>query len=344
MLADGLAERKNFDISVIAPFHANEYLRHGKRSLVKGSYFSHNFFGIKQFKNLGREFLLPIYFSLNSHADIIHETYYSIKPTGLGKFRVLTVYDMIHELFSEEFTNDSITTKAKKAAISRADHIICISESTRQDLHRLLEIDKSKTSVVYLGHSLIHDIKQSLSGPPKEKPYLLYVGNRGGYKNFYAFCQAFASSAFLKKEFDIVAFGGGMFNNSELTFLKNLNLEQQIHHLSGNDDLLQTFYQNATLFVYPSLYEGFGIPPLEAMNFECPVACSNTSSIPEVVGDAGIYFDPYSIDSMREAFEIATNSSEIRTELISKGRQRIKIFSWEKCVTETAKVYTTLAK
>jgi glycosyltransferase involved in cell wall biosynthesis len=344
MLANGLAERKDFDISIIAPFHANEYLKHGKRSLVKGPYFNQNFFGIKQLKNIGRELLLPIHFSLNSHADVIHETYYSIKPTGLGKFRVLTVYDMIHELFSEEFNTDLITTKAKKAAISRADHIICISESTRQDLHRLLEIDKSKTSVVYLGHSLIHSAKQPWLRAPIEKPYLLYVGNRDGYKNFYGFCQAFASSSFLRKELDIIAFGGGMFNNSEQIFLKGLSLEQQTHYISGDDDLLKILYQHATLFVYPSLYEGFGIPPLEAMNFDCPVACSNTSSIPEVVGDAGIYFDPYSIDSMREALEIATTSSDIRAELISNGQLRLKMFSWEKCVSETAKVYTALAK
>jgi glycosyltransferase involved in cell wall biosynthesis len=106
--------------------------------------------------------------------------------------------------------------------------------------------------------------------------------------------------------------------------------------------LLAKFYIKASVFVYPSLYEGFGIPPLEAMAYKCPVVCSNTSSIPEVVGDAGVYFDPYSIESIRLATERVVESESLINDLIRKGENRLKFFSWDKCANETLKVYKSL--
>lgn len=339
-LSAGLARRKDFNVSVIAPFHANEHLRDSEKPLFKGPYFDGQFGSACRFRRWGRKLLFPIQNALNKYADIVHETYYSIDPINSGKFSVVTVYDMIHELFPEQFSDNDLTSKAKKAAISRADHVICISESTRQDLIRLLGISPSKISIIYLGHSLN---KRQQANLTIEKPYLLYVGQRGGYKNFQLFCRAFANSSIIKKCFDIVAFGGGAFNYSEQTMLNELGLIAQAHHVVGGDDLLKAYYQGAALFVYPSLYEGFGIPPLEAMSFDCPIACSNTSSIPEVVGEAGIYFDPYSVDSMTYALEHALQSSDFCAQLISKGRERIKLFSWERCVNETADVYKSVA-
>ena len=107
--------------------------------------------------------------------------------------------------------------------------------------------------------------------------------------------------------------------------------------------MLANYYQSASLFVYPSLYEGFGIPPLEAMSYDCPVACSNTSSIPEVVGDAGFYFNPNSIDSMASVIESALNQSGEIQGKVKIGRERIKMFTWEKCVDKTKEVYLSLS-
>ena len=95
--------------------------------------------------------------------------------------------------------------------------------------------------------------------------------------------------------------------------------------------------------VYPSKYEGFGIPPLEAMSLDCPVICSNTSSIPEVVGDAGEYFDPYDVDSIMSSIERVLQSSVRRAELVLLGRERCKRFSWKRCAQETLAVYRRLA-
>lgn len=343
-LASGLCKLKNFNISVCAPLHTNEYLQHCKFPYGAASYFNYQFRGASRVRNIGRKMLLPIHRLLRPHPDIIHETYYSILPVEQGRIRVLTVYDMIHELYFDEFKHDLGTSIAKLAAVKRADHVICISESTRRDLLNLVNVDPKKISTIYLGQNLISKaISTDFSGPGIRRPYLLFVGKRGGYKNFLRFCKSVASSAYLKTNFDIIAFGGGPLEMSELISLEKMGLRNQVINISGDDDLLIEYYRNASLFVYPSLYEGFGIPPLESMNFDCPVACSNTSSIPEIVGDAGIYFDPSSIDSMRDALERGINDESLRKDLIRKGRERRMQFSWERCVDETAKIYRSLA-
>ncbi len=119
--------------------------------------------------------------------------------------------------------------------------------------------------------------------------------------------------------------------------------ESQVSHFSGDDGLLRHLYANAAALVYPSLYEGFGIPPLEAMTVGCPVICSNVSSIPEVVGDAGLYFDPSSVEAMRDAMERLVSSSRIRTDLIARGRERSKLFSYDRCAEKTMDVYREVA-
>jgi glycosyltransferase involved in cell wall biosynthesis len=109
--------------------------------------------------------------------------------------------------------------------------------------------------------------------------------------------------------------------------------------MSGTDDVLVGLYGSAGAFVYPSLYEGFGIPLLEAMSLGCPVVCSNTSSLPEVVGDAAELFDPYDESAMRDAIERVVSNPEYATSLIEKGRRRASLFSWEKCARETFNIY-----
>ena len=108
----------------------------------------------------------------------------------------------------------------------------------------------------------------------------------------------------------------------------------------GADDILAALYASATAFICPSLYEGFGIPPLEAMSFGCPVACANSGSLPEVVGNAAEFFNPTDEGDMRTALERVVSSPERRQELVRAGSERIRQFSWEKCARETEQVYT----
>ncbi|MEI7784011.1 MAG: glycosyltransferase family 1 protein [Betaproteobacteria bacterium] len=271
--------------------------------------------------------------------DILHETYYSNKTVAPEGCRiVLTVFDMIHELYPEHFAAWDTTRKEKEVAVSRADHIICISENTRRDLIRLMKVPEEKTSVVHLGFSLTHQALSNL--PPPRRPFLLFVGSRGGYKNFERLLQAYASRPELRNWYDLVAFGGGYLSGRECALIQKLNLDkEQVRQVDGDDGVLGALYQQAALFVYPSLYEGFGIPPLEAMSFDCPVACSNTSSMPEVVADAAIMFDPSDTESIASALERLCTDQALRVVLQQRGRDRLQTFSWRQCAVETMNIY-----
>jgi glycosyltransferase involved in cell wall biosynthesis len=152
--------------------------------------------------------------------------------------------------------------------------------------------------------------------------------------------KAVSSSPALKNAFDVVAFGGGAFNAAEQEIIAQLGFEPNtVRQLFGGDHVLGQLYAQARAFVYPSVYEGFGLPPLEAMAHDCPVVTSNSSSMPEVVGDAGEYFDPIDIEAQAQAIESVVFDEQRRGQLIAAGRQRLPLFSWERCASETQVVY-----
>ena len=278
--------------------------------------------------------------------DIVHETYYY--KYGLGPRRarrVLTIYDMIHEKFAASFLRTDKTARYKALAAERADHVVCISESTRRDVSEILRLPPDKTSVIYLGFDLMKDSHDRVNDAavPLSEPYLLYVGKRGGYKNFLRLLEAYAASSQLKAHYRLICFGGGGFTTDELKTIHALGMdEHHVRQFGGNDQLLAKFYKHASAFIFPSLYEGFGLPPLEAMSQDCPVVCSHTSSIPEVVGDAGEYFDPGDVEAIRVAIERVVMSDSHREQLIAKGHERLKCFSWNRCAAETLDVYRKL--
>ena len=342
-LANRLDNHKECEVSVIAPLYVNQYLSAKSSSaFVHGKLFPWTFRGFRRAVKAANQLLLPAYWA-GEHFDIIHETYFSKTSYGHANCRVLTVYDMISELYPEQFNEMSEATCIKRAAVERADHIICISESTRRDLIRIFAVDERKTSVVHLGYSLSADSGIRVAKLASGRPYLLYVGMRQpDYKNFIGFCRAYSNSAQLMRDFDIVAFGGGGFTLSEREMLDKLSIQKNVHQVGGNDAELGAYYKGAAIFVYPSLYEGFGIPPLEAMNFGCPVACSNVSSIPEVVGEAAEFFDPTNESDMRRVIESVVYSESHVERLRKLGAERLATFSWDKCAQETLSIYRTL--
>lgn len=274
--------------------------------------------------------------------DIVHETYYSATPTvARGKPRVVTVFDMIHERCSGVFGAADQVRQAKVAAIERADHVLCISEHTRKDLIELLNVPEKKITVTYLAADVFQNpVPPDTDVVPAGHPYLLYVGGRFGYKNFDLLLKTWGRVSVLRDNFRLVCFGGGGFSPHERELMRELGVrEGAVVQLAGSDAVLAGLYQHAAALVYPSLYEGFGIPPLEAMSMDCPVICSQATSIPEVVGNAGEYFDPASTESMEAALLSVLESNERRDELIEAGRQRIPEFSWSSCAQQTMRAY-----
>lgn len=344
-LARELSRQNSLDVSVVAPLHFNDYLNAAAGTVnVSGRYvnvpvvFRHL---IRKINPFAAKFAIG-----RAHPDIIHETYYfnshNFSPSAKT---VVTIHDMVHEKFPQFFAVGNSTPRLKAEAVKRADHVICVSENTRKDLLELVNVNPAKTSVVHHGFTLGKCMSDGQGEPSSfQAPYLLFVGSRDGYKNFYNLLRAYASSPLLRGEFLLVCFGGGPFTSAEKANITNLGLSNfQIQQISGDDPMLAACYKNAAALVYPSKYEGFGIPPLEAMNFDCPVVCSDISSIPEVVGDAGEYFCPDDLGSMREAIHRVVLSVSRREELIVLGRNRLNSFSWKKCARETLAIYRAIS-
>jgi len=339
-LASGLLSACQQDVSVVSPLYVNQYLRAAPAQIkVFGVHVPKLPKTARIYQAVNQLVAGPVFKLIGP--DIVHETYYSSKRLAPKSAKVvLTVYDMIHEHFRDSFNRNDRTSMDKATAVSRADHVVCISEQTKSDLISLLDVDPGKISVVHLGFKLPISAGQSEQLNTQRRPFLLYVGARHGYKNFEGLLRAYGNSAFLRTNFDLICFGGGRFSENEHSLMQQLAIpEGRVKQVSGNDQLLESYYRSAAIFVYPSMYEGFGIPPLEAMSFDCPVACSDVSSIPEVVGDAAAMFDPHHADAIAAVLERTLQDEGARLALISRGQERVTHFSWERCARETLDVY-----
>lgn len=329
-------------VEIVAPLHSNDHLRALGGVKIVGQYIPRIRYTMTARRRLN-DTLSTLLIRRRPKIDLVHETYYSAsRSDSLSTKRVVTVYDMIHEKFPSDFDPRDPTCLNKARAVQRADHVICISENTRQDLITLLNVAPEKTSVTYLASDFAEHALETTETPIASKPYIAYVGMRRGYKNFLLLLDAVAGSEPIRKEFDIVCFGGSAFTQAELEMVKRLGLQEKVHQRGGGDSALRAHYKNASIFVYPSAYEGFGIPPLEAMAMGCPVVCSNTGSLPEVVGDAAELFDPSDPSQLAWAIERALGQ-ERRDELVRRGKERIKRFSWDNCARETLAIYQRIS-
>ncbi len=272
--------------------------------------------------------------------DVFHPTYYNPYYLPLVGSRpvVITVYDMTHELYPDLFAATDRTVAWKRAVLGRAERIIAISENTKADLLRLYRVDEKRVDVVHLASSL-----PASSDPPRlaglPGRYLLFVGQRGGYKNFSPFVRAVAPVLRDDPGLFIVCAGGGALSDGELQVLGDLGVGSRVRQVPIDDRLLASLYRGAAAFVFPSLYEGFGIPVLEAFSAGCPVLLSNRSSLPEIGGDAALYFDPEDEASLRSVVVQVLYDAAVGDVLVARGTERVKEFSWEKAARETQAVY-----
>ena len=275
--------------------------------------------------------------------DVFHPTYYDpyyIKY--LKKPVVVTIHDMTHERVPEYFWAQDPLTHQKRLNIERADAIIAISNTTRKELICCFDVDPTKVSVIYHGMDADTPLPvEPVAGLPEQ--YVLFVGDRSGYKNFYLLMDAMHNLMPRFPDLNVVLTGGGRLHIAELEFIRRLGLSDRVHHVNATDGQLNHLYQHTALFVYPSLYEGFGLPILEAFKAGCPMLLSDTDCFREIAADAAVYFKATDLDDLTETLAHVLMDTDLKVQLVEKGLKRLRDFPLQKSIDETLAVYKSLA-
>lgn len=277
--------------------------------------------------------------------DVFHPTFFGDANLALigEKPFVVTVHDMIPEIYTKYYQANDPQILQKKAIIPEATHLVAVSEQTKKDLMRIMNIPEQKITVVYHGADESPYIPSADS--PYDFEYILYVGERHFYKNFIFFCRDCMPILKRHKNLKVIC-TGVPFTWEENYFIAVFGMEDRfIQTFVQSDQEFMDLYHHAVAFVYPSEYEGFGIPILEAYKADCPVMLNRRSCFPEIAGDAAVYFnlDAYESD-FEEQFETLYHlDGNEREALLVKQRERLKRYSWTKSAQQLADVYRKLA-
>lgn len=273
--------------------------------------------------------------------DVFHPTFfdpYFLKYIGCKPYAI-TVHDMIPELYPQYYKSDNWQIAFKKMTIPRAAHVIAVSEHTKKDLCRMMGIKEDNVSVVY------HGVDENPYVPTPEivhdYEYILYVGERHYYKNFNTFAKSCLPILKRHKDLKIVC-TGKPFTDEENRMFEEWGVKARfVHRFARTNQEMLDLYHYAVAFVYPSSYEGFGIPILEAYKAKCPVLLNNASCFPEIAGDAAVYFDMdergTDFDGQFETFYRQTTDE--RNRLVEKQNERLKRYSWTKAASQLAEIY-----
>lgn len=279
---------------------------------------------------------------LSGQFDLIHPSYTNdldILDYAGETPLIVTVHDMTHERHPESFAPYDPTAERKKLFIRQAARIIAISETTKKDIVELLDVDPAKIDVIYHGRPM-----QNVAAAPSRdlllpQFYLLFVGKREGYKNFELFLRAAARLKRDRPSLHFVCTGQDALTNAELALIDTLGLSGSVHQFRMTDAQLALAYEKAAVFVYPSYYEGFGLPLLEAFSRKTPVVCARASCFPEIGGDACLFFDPHNADNLADTVQQLLDSDSLREEMIGRGENRLQRFSWQTAARQTLDTY-----
>ncbi len=284
-----------------------------------------------------------------NNLDLVHIC--MVPPLFCPQKYIMTVHDLAPFIHPELFPKKILLrlNPLLKRGIKRAAKIIAVSETTKRDVIRLFGIDEHKIAVIYHGidsqYKSCEDKKEAVTILKKygiSDKYILYVGRIQARKNILRLIRAFQ---LLKQktrlEHKLVLVGKMMWESKDINKeIDKLDIREDLiltDHASYSD--LPCFYNKADAFIYPSLFEGFGLPPLEAMACGTPAIVSNVTSIPEVVGDAALFVDPYDISSIAEGMEKLLSNDNLKKDLIKRGFHRAKQFSWKETAKKTLSVY-----
>ncbi len=286
-------------------------------------------------------------------SEIFHATDFVLPPTKSSTYTLLTVHDLsfvrVPEAASPRLKAylDAVVPRS----VQRANHVLADSMATKEDLIELYGTSPDKITVLLSGIDTrfkpVHDekvlstIRQKYNIP--QRPYLFTIGTVQPRKNYSRLVLALKLLHERGYDIDLVIAGGkGWLDNPIYTTIRESGLEQHIHMVGFVDDEdLPALYSAAELVAFPSLYEGFGFPVLEGMACGTPVLTSNVSSLPEVAGDAAIMVDPYNVEAIADGLIKILGDNKLRDELIAKGFEQAKRFTWEKAATHLKSIYTT---
>lgn len=280
--------------------------------------------------------------------DIFHGPANTL-PIGYNGASILTIHDLAIYINPEWFPKQSFSTKfLVPRSLAKAKKIIVPSESTKQDLQNIFRVPEDKIKVVYEGvkteepsEKIIQAVLQKFKINPKE-PYFFFLGTIEPRKNLIALIAAY--KILIQKNPDapilILAGGKGWKNDDIFEAIKKRDLENKIKYLGyvSNEEKF-ALMKSALAFVYPSLYEGFGLPILEAMSLNTPVITSRTSSLPEVSSDGALMIDPNDDNEIANALEKLWKDDSLHNELITKGKRQTARFSWTKTAEQTLEIY-----
>jgi glycosyltransferase involved in cell wall biosynthesis len=294
-------------------------------------------------KNLSAAWRKATYYQLakDKRPFIYHPSFYQIDPfiQKRAAATVVTVHDMIAELFPSPSKHSTRHIAEKRYAISQADHIFTVSGSTRNDLLDFFpEIEPEKITITPLGPGFIVPLAVPIR--IHQRPYYLHVGNRSGYKNGKTLIKAFIQSNKAIKEADLILCGPAL-NTDEQDMIAKQGLQRRIIQLRASDSELQSLYTHALALIFPSAYEGFGLPLLEAQLHGCPVITCPVSSLPEVAGDAALYTPVGDTDALSEKLVFLAGDEVLRKKLSVEGLAQAAQFKWKHTARLTTRGYST---
>ncbi len=255
---------------------------------------------------------------------------------------IVTIHDLSYFYFPQEFLRKDLYQLKNwtKYSVKKAKKVICVSKETKKDLIKFYKTPEEKIEVIYNGYEKTAIKPKSHRFKLFKERYILYVGTLQPRKNIQTLIRAFQIFQKESPDFKLVLTGKkGWLYDKIFELVKTLNLQDRVVFTDYvPDGELITLYQNAFCFVLPSFYEGFGIPLLEAMAEGTPVIAAGSSALPEIGGDACLYFDPHNVNGLVRLLSRLKNDEDLRKKMIEEGKKRIKLFSWKKCSDETLKV------